>query len=216
MIALDYRDKRPIYEQVVDKLENLIVCGALESNMKMPSVRSLALELSVNPNTIQRAYAQLEQDGYLYTIVGRGNYVTSENEWKSSKVKSMLKELSALLSRMKELGITKQEIEAVLAESFPPDEKPQAAELLSAAPQDTKPQETKPLDANPKDTEPQDTKLQDSETLNSEPLNTEPLAPALQDRDSLNLNSSDRNDALSGREIRPGRLNLPQGEGGGL
>lgn len=181
MIALDYRDKRPIYEQVVDKLENLIVCGALESNMKMPSVRSLALELSVNPNTIQRAYAQLEQDGYLYTIVGRGNYVTSENEWKSSKVKSMLKELSALLSWMKELGITRQEIEEVLAGSFPADGEPQ---------------ETKPL--------------------NSEPLNTEPLAPALQDRDSLNLNSSDRNDALSGREIIPGRLNLPQGEGGGL
>lgn len=191
MIALDYRDKRPIYEQVVDKLENLIVCGALESNMKMPSVRSLALELSVNPNTIQRAYAQLEQDGYLYTIVGRGNYVTSENEWKSSKVKSMLKELSALLSRMKEQGITKQEIEAVLAESFPPDREPQAAELLSATPQDTKQQETKPL-------------------------NSEPLAPALQDRDSLSLNSSDRNDALPGREIIPGKLNLPQGEGGGL
>ena len=63
MIALDYRDKRPIYEQVAEKLEKLIVCGALESNTRMPSVRSLAMELSVNPNTIQRAYAQLEQDG---------------------------------------------------------------------------------------------------------------------------------------------------------
>ncbi len=200
MIALDYRDKRPIYEQVVDKLENLIVCGALESNMKMPSVRSLALELSVNPNTIQRAYAQLEQDGYLYTIVGRGNYVTSENEWKSSKVRSMLKDLSALLSRMKELGITKQEIEAVLAESFPPDEAPQAAEQLSAA----------SLDAKPKDTAPQEIKPQDSG-----PLNSEPQAP-LQDRDSLNLNSSDRDDALSDREIISGKSILPQGKGGGL
>lgn len=122
MIVLDYRDKRPIYEQVVDKLENLIVCGALESNMKMPSVRSLALELSVNPNTIQRAYAQLEQDGYLYTIVGRGNYVTSENEWKSSKCRTMLKELSTFLSKMKELGISKEEITKVLEACFSPEE----------------------------------------------------------------------------------------------
>ena len=63
MIILDYRDKRPIYEQVVDKLERLIVGGALEADTKMPSVRSLAVELSVNPNTIQRAYVMLEQMG---------------------------------------------------------------------------------------------------------------------------------------------------------
>lgn len=119
MISLDYRDKRPIYEQVVDKLENLIVCGALESNMKMPSVRSLALELSVNPNTIQRAYAQLEQDGYLYTIVGRGNYVTSEKEWKQSKVRSVLQEFTALLSQLKELGVTREELLGILDQHFP-------------------------------------------------------------------------------------------------
>ena len=89
MIALDYRDKRPIYEQIVEKLEKLIVCGALESNTKMPSVRTLAMELAVNPNTIQRAYAQLEQDGYLYTVVGRGNYVTSEKEWKRGLMKAL-------------------------------------------------------------------------------------------------------------------------------
>ena len=73
MILLDYRDKRPIYEQVVEKLEHLIVGGALGVNEKMPSVRSLGMELTVNPNTIQRAYNQLEQDGYLYTIAGTGN-----------------------------------------------------------------------------------------------------------------------------------------------
>ena len=58
MILLDYRDKRPIYEQVVEKLERLIVSGGLEPLTRMPSVRSLAMELSLNPNTIQRAYAQ--------------------------------------------------------------------------------------------------------------------------------------------------------------
>ena len=79
MILLDYRDKRPIYEQVVEKLERLIVSGGLDPLTKMPSVRSLAMELSVNPNTVQRAYAQLEQDGYLYTVSGRGTFVTAEN-----------------------------------------------------------------------------------------------------------------------------------------
>ena len=75
MIVLDYRDKRPIYEQVVERLERLVVSGVLETDEKMPSVRNLAMELSVNPNTIQRAYAQLEQEGYLYTVSGRGSFV---------------------------------------------------------------------------------------------------------------------------------------------
>lgn len=118
MIVLDYRDKRPIYEQIVDKLEHLIVCGALESNTKMPSVRSLALELSVNPNTIQRAYAQLEQDGYLYTVVGRGNYVTCEQEWKSGKIKSILYDLSSLLEKAREIGIRKEELLTLLQEVY--------------------------------------------------------------------------------------------------
>ncbi len=118
MIVLDYRDKRPIYEQVVEKLEHLIVCGALEANTKMPSVRALALDLSVNPNTIQRAYAQLEQNGYLYTVVGRGNYVTGEQEWKGGKVKETLENLTDALKKAKELGISGEEVMNVYSEVF--------------------------------------------------------------------------------------------------
>ncbi len=83
MIVLDYRDKRPLYEQMAEKLERLIVNGGLEPLTRMPSVRSLAVELSVNPNTVQRAYAQLEQDGYLYTVSGRGSFVTVQEEWRA-------------------------------------------------------------------------------------------------------------------------------------
>ena len=119
MIVLDYRDKRPIYEQVVEKLEHLIVCGALEANTRMPSVRSLALDLSVNPNTIQRAYAQLEQDGYLYTVIGRGNYVTSEQEWKSGKLEETRKELTAVLTKAREIGITREDITTLLSTIYP-------------------------------------------------------------------------------------------------
>jgi GntR family transcriptional regulator len=113
MIALDYRDKRPIYEQVADKLSHLIVCGVLSSNTKMPSVRALALELSVNPNTVQRAYAQLEQDGYLYTVMGRGNYVTDAKEWKASKQRSILDALEGMLREARLAGIAEDEIKVL-------------------------------------------------------------------------------------------------------
>lgn len=105
MILLDYRDKRPIYEQVVEKLEHLIVSGALEENIKMPSVRSLGMELSVNPNTIQRAYNQLEQEGYLYTVTGRGSFVAPEEEWRDGKKEKMLEEWRLATQKSKEAGL---------------------------------------------------------------------------------------------------------------
>ena len=70
MIRLDYRDARPIYEQVRDGLRSLMVTGVLAAGEKLPSVRSLATELAINPNTIQRAYSQLETEGYVYTVSG--------------------------------------------------------------------------------------------------------------------------------------------------
>ncbi len=122
MIALDYRDKRPIYEQIVEKLKKLIVCGALESNTKMPSVRSLAMELSVNPNTIQRAYTQLEQEGYLYSIVGRGNFVTCEGEWKDGRKQEVLREFAESLSKAREAKVPRGELLALLDRIYPEKE----------------------------------------------------------------------------------------------
>ena len=65
MILINHKDRRPIYEQIIERFEQLILCGALETNAPMPSVRSLAMELSLNPNTIQRAYQELERAGYI-------------------------------------------------------------------------------------------------------------------------------------------------------
>lgn len=118
MILLDYRDKRPIYEQIVDKLERLIIGGGLEANYKMPSVRSLAMELSVNPNTIQRAYAQLEQEGYIYTVSGRGSFVAHECEWRSGKMKELSKELEEVLGKAREAGMTKEQALEVINRTF--------------------------------------------------------------------------------------------------
>ena len=72
MIVLDYQDRRPLYEQIVEKFRILILKNALPPGSRMPSVRQLAMELSINPNTIQRAYMELEQDGLIYPVKGKG------------------------------------------------------------------------------------------------------------------------------------------------
>lgn len=118
MIFLDYRDKRPIYEQVVEKLEHLIVNGGLEPLTRMPSVRSLAMELSVNPNTIQRAYAQLEQDGYLYTVSGRGSFVTAESDWRDSRQGKVLKEWQDITRKAREAGLSKERLSESLNQIY--------------------------------------------------------------------------------------------------
>ena len=110
MIVIDYRDKRPLYEQITEKLAQLIVCGALESNAKLPSVRSLAMELSINPNTIQRAYMQLEQDGYIYTVVGRGNYVTDRSDWQKGFQTAARQELTEALGKARSSGLSLEEV----------------------------------------------------------------------------------------------------------
>jgi len=110
MILLDYRDKRPIFEQIVEKLEKLIVSGALEADTKMPSVRSLGVDLSVNPNTIQRAYAKLEQDGYLYTVSGRGSFVSPREVWEGGKLDKTLEEFTKVLVLSKDAGVTKEQL----------------------------------------------------------------------------------------------------------
>lgn len=94
MIILDYRDSRPIYEQVVEKFKLLILKGVLQQDEKIPSVRNLAVELSINPNTIQRAYAALESQGYIYTVKGKGNFVSD----KAALMKDYQKEISSQLN----------------------------------------------------------------------------------------------------------------------
>ncbi|MBQ3666190.1 MAG: GntR family transcriptional regulator [Lachnospiraceae bacterium] len=99
MILLDYKDRRPIYEQIVEKFKHLILSGVLNEGDNMPSVRSLAVSLSINPGTIQRAYAKLEQEGFIYTVSGKGSFVTGtdsilkeqQNEW-FEKFKELLAE----------------------------------------------------------------------------------------------------------------------------
>ena len=105
MIILDYRDSRPIYEQIVEKFKLLILKGVLKQDEKMPSVRSLAMELSINPNTIQKAYSMLEQQGYIYPVKGRGNFVSGNAGLKAKKQETVFQELRELVKKGKELEI---------------------------------------------------------------------------------------------------------------
>lgn len=84
MILIDYKSRKLIYEQIIDNVKELIVSGVLERDEQLPSVRQLAQELAINPNTIQKAYAELERQGVIYSLKGRGSFVGSSlNELRS-------------------------------------------------------------------------------------------------------------------------------------
>lgn len=114
MIILDYKDRRPIYEQVVEKLEELMFLGVLKENEPLPSVRSLATDLSINPNTIQRAYSELERRGYIYVIKGKGSFVAENSTMKENKKREVLIQVSEIIDEAIRLGIPDQEIKKMV------------------------------------------------------------------------------------------------------
>ena len=114
MIILDYKDRRPIYEQIIEKLEELMLIGVLKENDPMPSVRSLATDLAINPNTIQRAYAELERRGCIYVIKGKGSFVAENSTMKENKKKEILIPVSEIIDEAIRLGISDQEIKTMV------------------------------------------------------------------------------------------------------
>lgn len=118
MIILDYKDSRPIYEQLVEKLQELMLLGILEEDEQMPSVRSLATQLSINPNTIQRAYGELERSGYTYSVKGRGSFVGSVRRLKEVKYQLLKGKMQALVKEAKQLDLNKDELVQMLESTF--------------------------------------------------------------------------------------------------
>jgi len=114
MIILDYKDRRPIYEQIIEKLEEIMLLGAIGENEPLPSVRSLAMELSINPNTIQRAYTELERRGYIYTVKGRGSFVAENSTMKENRKKELLIQVSEVIDEAIRLGIPDEEIKKMV------------------------------------------------------------------------------------------------------
>lgn len=114
MIILDYTDRRPIYEQVVERFQSLVLCGVLEKDAPLPSVRSLAMELSINPNTIQRAYTELERRGVIYAVKGKGNFVADLQAARTLREKEVKEEAGRLVRKAKEAGMTREELTRLL------------------------------------------------------------------------------------------------------
>ncbi len=110
MISIDGRDPRPLYEQVVDGFRTLIVAGALQPNDKLPSVRSLASQLAINPNTIQRAYRELEAMGYVYSMAGRGSFVADSRETSSLHLRELLAQFDEVASNLAAAGYTTEQL----------------------------------------------------------------------------------------------------------
>ena len=106
MKLIDYQDSRPIYEQIVENFKLQIYKGILLPDEQMPSVRSLAMELSTNPNTVQKAYSELERQGFIYTVKGRGNFVKGNETLKDSKKEELIGAVVGLFMEAKEIGLS--------------------------------------------------------------------------------------------------------------
>ena len=111
MFELDFRSRILIYEQLVDKIIELIINNVLKPDEQLPSVRVLASELTINPNTIQKAYRELEYQGYIYSVPGKGNFVkpavSADN---TARLQSLENELNRIITEMRYLGMPPDEI----------------------------------------------------------------------------------------------------------
>ena len=111
MIKIDIRDRKPIYEQLVDNIKKLVLDRTLSPDEQLPSVRQLSMQLAINPNTIQKAYAQLEREGVIYPVAGKGNFISPDTEgiMEAHNVQVM-DELVRVLASARSGGIAKSRI----------------------------------------------------------------------------------------------------------
>ena len=119
MILIDYKSRKPIYEQIIENMKQLVVSGALKRDEQIPSVRQLAQELAINPNTIQKAYAELERQGVIYSLKGRGSFVGSSlQELRNIKQNERLEELAALSKELYQLQVPQEELYLVIQQVY--------------------------------------------------------------------------------------------------
>ena len=115
MITVDMRDRKPIYEQLIDNIRTLAVHGHLKPDEHLPSVRALAAELAINPNTIQKAYAELERQNVIYSLPGRGNFISPDiGSVAKQERQRQLEALGVLLRQAQNAGVEKSEIQKLL------------------------------------------------------------------------------------------------------
>ena len=115
MINLDYKDGRTLNEQICAGFKELIIGGILQADEQLPSVRELSVSLTVNPNTVQRAYKQLEIDGYIYSIKGKGNFVAPvQGKADDKKAEELYSNLTSIVKELVFMGENKKTIENII------------------------------------------------------------------------------------------------------
>ena len=118
MIVLDYQDRRPLYEQVTEKFRTLIYQGVLPADSRIPSVRQLAMELSINPNSILRAYRMLEQEGLIYPEKGKGNFVADTQKIQEESKENFRQEFLELGRKGNHTGVEEEELIALVQRGY--------------------------------------------------------------------------------------------------
>ena len=117
VITVDTRDRKPIYEQLTENIRRLVLQGVLQPNEQLPSVRALAVELAINPNTIQKAYAELERQGITYSLPGRGSFVSDNvSELSRAQLAQTADALRTAMKAAKDAGMTREEALSLLAD----------------------------------------------------------------------------------------------------
>ena len=114
MISLNYRAPGPIYEQIKTQLRKLILSGAIAEGEKLPSVRELAAELMINPNTIMRAYRELEAEGYVYTVQGKGCFAEKLSRVDTGRRDQLLETFRSTVGELLSLGTAPEELQAII------------------------------------------------------------------------------------------------------
>ena len=122
MIVLNTRDPKPIYEQITNNLRRLIASGGIAPGERLPSVRDLATRLTINPNTIQRAYRQLEQEGYIVSLPGKGCFAAEGSAPRQDRLRMLWLQLEAAAAELRLAGISQQELISHLTERSPADD----------------------------------------------------------------------------------------------
>ena len=115
MFDLDLKSRKPIYEQLVEHIKMMIIQKVLEPDEQLPSVRNLARDLTINPNTIQKAYRELERDGYTYSVPGKGSFVNDMNETiNNERIQMLTEDLERIIKELIYLEIPPGELKEMI------------------------------------------------------------------------------------------------------
>lgn len=114
MISINYRDSRPVYEQIKSFFKNQMFLGLIKKDDKLPSIREMATELAINPNTIQRAYRELEAEGYIYSVAGTGSFAEDVSKLAEDRKMQIYEKIKELLKELADYGTDRFECEEAL------------------------------------------------------------------------------------------------------